>query len=92
MAVMYENLITALAGTACGGLVGGLVGWRKARRTFERTVPHTGPENAEDDWVQDAAQQWAVAHGRPEAETLIASKLRLGIELHERRGLGRRKP
>jgi hypothetical protein len=90
MTIMYEIIISTLAGTACGALAGGLAGWRQARRMTNPTTTPTDAPPSEDDWVQGVAREWATAHGRPEAETLIANKLRLGLSLREQRGFGGR--
>lgn len=84
---MYESVITVVVATICGGLAGGIAG-RFRRRTVDRqpidqTIPSFDP--ATEAWIDQAAKQWATAHGRPEAETVIANKLRLGTTLQERR-------
>jgi hypothetical protein len=82
---MLSMFLTLLAGMVGGGLVGGLLSWRLCRRytTTQPALPAIDPDL--DSHIEQAAQQWAVAHNQPAAAPLVAGKLRLAYALRLRR-------
>jgi hypothetical protein len=90
---IYQQLIVIAGATVGGGLAGWLVAiWRThANPTAVETSPAV-QGTPTDEWIDQAAGRWASARGRPEAQGLIASKLRLGYTLQERRAARRRWP
>jgi hypothetical protein len=56
--------------------------------TANLTSPIEASIDREDE-VGAAAHEWAKAHGMPEAEHLIANKLRLGLQLRDQPGRSR---
>jgi hypothetical protein len=89
---IYQQLIVITGATVGGGLAGWLVAlWRTG--TDPAAVPPPVVQQAPlEEWINEAAARWATANGRPEARGLIASKLRLGYALQERRAARRWRP
>lgn len=81
---MNLEILTLASSIVGGALAGGLMGRRFARTT---PTPVTTPEEdpLTDTWIERTATDWAVAHGRPYARSVIANKLRLGMALSRRR-------
>ena len=81
-----DETLSLICGAVTGMMTGGVAGWLVSRRrhlsdhTFQRPLdPHL------DFQIDHAAHQWATAQGVPEAEDLVARKIRLGIALQDRR-------
>lgn len=82
------SIYTVASGTLGGALAGGAITWRHRRPVPSGThvvheIAHSDPE--EDQRINDAADNWAEAHGRLEAAPLIANKLRLASRLVDQR-------
>ena len=79
---------------AVSGAVGGLVTWWLMEHTSDVSAPLHQPlvglDAALDEQINEAASQWASAHGQPAAAPLLARKLRLAYGLNERRRTRRR--
>jgi hypothetical protein len=85
--MLLAVILLVVPGALAGGLIGGLVSWRLIRRRPERS---SGPGVMQPDplvlqELDQAAGAWAMAHGRPEAEGLLADKLHLVYRLNLRR-------
>jgi hypothetical protein len=84
--VMLSIFFALSAGIFGGTAAGGFVNWWLLRRHAKR-VPVNAPtiDPALDRQINQAANQWAAAHHRPEAAALVAGKLRLAYVLQQRR-------
>jgi hypothetical protein len=87
---IYQQLIVIAGATVGGGLAGWLVAlWRTQVGPVAVPEPPIASQGPPDEWIDEAAARWASANGRPEAQGLIASKLRLGYALQQRRAARR---
>jgi hypothetical protein len=66
------------AGMAFGALIGRLV---RGRRRQEVRLGGVGMDAQLARDIEDAASAWATAHGRPEASSLLANKVKLAWKL-----------
>lgn len=90
---IYQQLIVIAGATVGGGLAGWLVTlWRTRSDMAAAPTPLAAPQAPTDEWIDEKAAQWASANGRPETQGLIASKLRLGYALQQRRSARRWQP
>jgi hypothetical protein len=90
---MDETLVYVGGAFLLGGMTGALSGWRVTRRLKRHAVPMISPLSSSDNkWAGEVAEQWVQTHNRPEAQNLIADRLRLLVALRQRRGHPRRRP
>lgn len=77
--MVYIATVAAL----CAGLLGGLVGWWLCRRYADapEVVQPMGIDSMTAAEIDRLAAAWAQAHDRPQAEALVADKLRLAWAL-----------
>lgn len=82
---MLSILIALGIGMLGGVVAGGFMGWWTVRRLV-RPLPldHLILDDNLDHNITEAASQWAIAHGRPEAANLVADKLRVVSRLNQR--------
>lgn len=87
MNLEYINVVIgAVAGAAAGGLTGWTVNRRRNRHRLHENAAHDPViDPLLEKRIQSAARRWAEEHDRPEAEKIVADKLRLGISLQQRR-------
>lgn len=79
-------LLALLAGSLSGTVTGGLVSWWLFERHVGGVVlDHQVIDPDVERQITEAADQWAVAHHRPEAARLVANKLRLAYVLNQGR-------
>jgi hypothetical protein len=84
MTWIAEAVIAAVAGAVFGGLAALLIVRRRDASPAEpRSQVRVDPDL--EDRINAAARSWADAYERPGAERLAADKLRLGLELQDRR-------
>jgi hypothetical protein len=81
--------ISVIAGGGAGVLGGVAVNWLLDRDQRVTDDPVADPvveiDPSVEARVRQGARDWARQHGRPGAEQLVASKLRLGLRLQQRR-------
>jgi hypothetical protein len=87
---LYLDIATAIGSTVCGALAGGLVASRVVRQVRPLQQPPPKESFYDDPGIDEVARQWATEHGHPEAQGLVANKLRLGLALKHRQRFGRR--
>jgi hypothetical protein len=83
---MFTTFLAIGGGTLGGGLAGGAITWwcrRSLARASNGTTVTVDP--AVDECIDQAAAQWATAHGQPAAAPLVANKLRLAQRLATQR-------
>jgi hypothetical protein len=85
------SILTVCAGASGGGLVGGAIAWwyARSRRQDGFVVPAVCIDPTLEQQCDDAAAQWAAAHGQPSAAPLIANKLKLAQILRSQHRSGR---
>jgi hypothetical protein len=88
---MRNDILFAAAGLLVGLMAGARTGSLMRGRTsqsVDQLLPEVAIDPVTEKRINDAAREWATAEGIPEAESLIARKIRLGLTLQARR-LGR---
>lgn len=90
MRTLYLDIVAIVGATVCGALAGGLVARRVAHRVWLLLQPPPDVSIYDHPGVDEVARQWATDHGHPEAQGLVANKLRLGLALQHRRHFGKR--
>jgi len=82
-------IVLLVSSTLVGVLIGGLISWR-LRRHAELVKQAAAADIPPEHWlctdVEQAAEAWANAQGRPEAAGLAADKMHLLHHLARRRG------
>src|SRR6202034_1173008 len=85
---IINNLISVGCGAFGGGLVGRLSTWfhsRGERRSKPSDFSEVVSNPVIEQQLEEAATEWAAAHGHSAARELVARKLRLGYRLGPRR-------
>jgi hypothetical protein len=90
---MLFSLISTVIGMSFGFLLGAFVAWRllwwrKKHHRRLRPFAHRSSSYEPGDYIDQAAERWARAQGRPAAAPLVARKLRLLQSISERRSRG----
>lgn len=80
---MIACALSAFGGGLIGGCVACLVGPSEPRSAANPYPSWLDDDVAEQ--IEEAAQEWATAHGRPGAAELVARKLRLAHRLGRQR-------
>lgn len=92
MSVVIALAVVGLFGVSVGFSFGAIVVWRALKRRGVRLIlpvgRYSGDDQSDDDIINQAAAEWARAHGQPEAAPLVARKLRLLQGIAERRSRG----
>jgi hypothetical protein len=88
---MLHAIATLAAHLTLSLVAGGLAGWLTAyralcRRKFPAQLKPLPPDTRVASYIDQAATNWAQAHGSPEAARLVADKLHLLDHLGRRRG------
>jgi hypothetical protein len=84
--LMLLEIAFIVAMCLLSGAAGGLVSWWVMERTsVPRHQPVARLDADLDEQINQAASQWAAAHGQPAAAPLLARKLRLAHLLNQRR-------
>lgn len=85
---MLSDLTVIAIGAVSGLMAGGVGGWLVSKRRHgpvEPSPPIETLDTSTNEWIEAAADKWSVANGMPEAAPLVARKLRLGLNLQDRR-------
>lgn len=93
MSVVITLAVVGLFGVAVGFSFGVIMAWRALKRRGLRVIlpfdrSSTEDNQPDEDVIDQAAAEWAQAHGQPAAAPLIARKLRLFQAATERRPRG----
>lgn len=86
---MYQEILTVVGSVGGGAIAGAIVARHRMTRLPNQHYVEVAParsDGVDDTWIDQAATEWATKSGRPEAKSLIANKLRLGLRLQQRSG------
>jgi hypothetical protein len=91
---MFTDFMVITLGAISGATASRITTVRRRsaqRRTICDLNSLEGGDRFDEAAIRDAAQQWSIAHGHPEATPLVARKVRLGLHLADQpRRTGRR--
>jgi hypothetical protein len=85
--IVVSTVIAMSFGFLLGAFVASRLLWQKKRR-LRRPFVRRSSGYQSDGYIDQAAEQWAHAQGRPAAAPLVARKLRLLQSIAERRSRG----